>query len=139
MSDRSARIKPLCAIFCDDIRREDNGKELLIGIYSANLQLSVFPASIILSVWVPFERTGVGKVPIEFRLIGPDGMTLGFGTMELNFTERDSVASSLPLRGLPTILLRPGEITFQLRQHDESWETVRKLTIEEKHRASVNS
>ena len=131
MSQRSARIKPLCAIFCDDIRREDNGKELLIGVYSGSLQLPVFPAPVMLSVWVPFERSGIGKVPIEFRLLGPDDdRVIGYGTIVLDFTESDHTVGSFPLRGLTAMLPRPGEITFQLRQHDESWMTVGKLPIE---------
>jgi hypothetical protein len=132
MSKQSARINPLFAIFCDDVRREDNGKELLIGVYSGSLQLPILPAPVMLSVWVPFERSGIGKVPIEFRLLGPDDRIVGYGTIELNFTESDYTVGSLPLRGLAAMLVRPGEITFQLRQHDESWATVRKLSVEKR-------
>jgi hypothetical protein len=129
MSEQSARINPLFAIFCDDIRREDNGKELLIGVYSGSLQLPMLPTPVMLSVWVPFERSGIGKVPIEFRLLGSDEKTIGYGAIELSFTDSDYTIGSLPLRGLTAMLVRPGEITFQLRQHDESWKTVRKLSI----------
>lgn len=132
MSEQGARIEPLCAIFCDDIRREDNGKELLIGVYTGSIQLPVLPAPVMLSVWVPFERSGIGKVPIEFRLLGPDGRMIGYGTLELNFTETEYTVGSLPLRGLTAMIMGPGEITFQLRQHDESWTTVRKLPVEKR-------
>jgi len=50
MSEQLARINPLSAIFCDDIRREDNGKELLIGVYSGSLQVPILPAPVMLSV-----------------------------------------------------------------------------------------
>lgn len=132
MNEIQARINPLFAVFCDDIRREDNGKELLIGVYSGNLQVPVLPAPVMLSVWVPFERSGIGKVPIEFRILGPDDRIIGYGTIELNFTDADHTVGSLPLRGLTAMLIRPGEITFQLRQHDELWATVRKLPIEKR-------
>jgi hypothetical protein len=132
MSEQLARINPLSAIFCDDIRREDNGKELLLGVYSGSLQVPILPAPVMLSVWVPFERSGIGKVPIEFRLLGPDDRMVGYGTIELNFAESDYTVGSLPLRGLAAMLVRPGEITFQLRQHDESWTTLRKLPVEKR-------
>ena len=61
MSEQLARINPLSAIFCDDIRREDNGKELLIGVYSGSLQVPILPAPVMLSVWVPFERSESAK------------------------------------------------------------------------------
>ena len=130
MNEQLGRIKPLCAIFCDEIRREDNGKELLIGVYSGSLQVPILPTPIMLSIWVPFERSGVGKVPIEFRLLGPDDRMIGYGTIELNFIDADYSLGSLPLRGLTAVLVRPGEIIFQIRQHDESWITVRKLPVE---------
>ena len=38
------------AILCDDIRKEDNGKMMLIGIYSGDILVPTFPSKLPLSM-----------------------------------------------------------------------------------------
>jgi hypothetical protein len=49
------KLKLVCGIVCDDIRREDNGKEIIIGVYSGSIVVPQFPATLLLSLWVGLE------------------------------------------------------------------------------------
>lgn len=40
------------ALLCDDVRTENNGKSILIGIYNQHIILPVFPTSISVCLWV---------------------------------------------------------------------------------------
>lgn len=55
-------------IYCDDIRKEDNGKLLFIGVYSSIIHPYQFPANLRLAFWV----TGQTTAPIQtvhFKLV----------------------------------------------------------------------
>ena len=132
MSPNLPHIKPIHAIFCDDIRREVTGKEILIGVYSGDLLVSRFPAPVVMAIWVPFERVGnaEGKIPIEFRMLDAvdNNRSLGYGSIEIALSNVSNVgALSLPM--LAMILNAPGRLVFQLKQHDEPWQTVTSLEV----------
>jgi hypothetical protein len=71
MAETRIRIKPKFAIFCDDIRREFNGKDILIGVYSGGMILKQLPAPVAMAIWFCFERneSDFGQVPIELGII----------------------------------------------------------------------
>jgi hypothetical protein len=128
-------IKPLHVVFCDDIRREDNGKEILIGVYSGNVVIPQLPSPVVLATWMAFERAEVaaeGKIPIEFRMLDVSGnRPMGYGTMDLNLVPNESARTgALGFRGLSMMLTHPGSYAFQLKQYDEPWETIGTLTVE---------
>ena len=61
-------IEFLTAILCDDVRREGNGKELLIGVYTGQVLLPEMPQDFFPVFWVPFETldaTAVGGMTSE--------------------------------------------------------------------------
>jgi hypothetical protein len=39
-------------VFCDDIRKEESGKDILIGVYGSDLVVDKLPATIPLSLWI---------------------------------------------------------------------------------------
>ena len=134
MSSNLPHIRPIHAVFCDDIRREVTGKEILIGVYSGDLLVSRLPAPVVLAIWVPFERVGnaEGKIPIEFRMLdaGENNKSLGYGSIEIALSDV-SDAGALSLPALAIMLNRSGQLVFQLKQHDEPWQTVASLKVVE--------
>ncbi|MGH7046928.1 MAG: DUF6941 family protein [Stellaceae bacterium] len=122
-------IRPKFAIFCDDIRREISGKDILIGVYGGDIRVPSLPISVILAVWMAFEKEGVGKLSIEFRALGPDGEPLGYGSTTVDIIDDDTSDGTFRFPGLSTVLRKSGEITFQIKQHDEPWQTVRKIPV----------
>ncbi len=58
------------AIVCDDIRREDNGKFILIGVYPELIILNTIPAQITLGIWLQFKMQLFAKITLEFEIRG---------------------------------------------------------------------
>jgi len=64
----------ICSLICDDVRREDNGKGILIGIFSTlNSILFPFVAEFhVFNVWT----NGTGRFEEQTVVIDPDGRQL---------------------------------------------------------------
>jgi hypothetical protein len=130
-----SHINTLCVAFCDDIRREDNGKELLIGVYGGGLSLRQMPAPIVISEWIRFERTDEEEatIPLEFRVIDlTENKTLGYTTVQITLHKSGPGISrfgSIVLPGLTMIITNPMIITLQMKQYDEPWKKIGELEI----------
>jgi hypothetical protein len=73
-------------ILCDDIRREDTGKLILIGVYQTNIVASHFPVELSLFVHAEGEVIEAGAVTATFTVEDDSGGVL--------FRSRDHVRSS---------------------------------------------
>ena len=58
-------------VFCDDIRREDNGKALLVGVYMDDLVPIALPAQFPLSIWIQATGFDIGKHPFAIKIAFP--------------------------------------------------------------------
>ncbi len=65
-----ASINLVHSIVCDDIRREDNGKFFLIGVYPEVIMLSAIPAQIVLGLWLQCRVQVFTKTTLEFQIRG---------------------------------------------------------------------
>lgn len=74
--------KPLNVIFCDDVRREVTGKDILIGVYSADIVLPTVPVLFGVSLWIQFLTGGDGVVSAKLRITDPAGNTAGETAVE---------------------------------------------------------
>ena len=71
------RIEPilLFSVLCDDVRREHNGKFILIGLFEtigAKKFPAIHPALYVMNCWI----SGSGKFRQRTRIIGRDGKIL---------------------------------------------------------------
>lgn len=134
----SPRVKPIFALFCDDIRHESNGKQILIGVYTGDILPTQFPALFSVSIWIAFERVNdiPGELPIEFRVINTQGSSLGYGSARLYLTE-DPHDGAITLPGLPLQLTQPDTLTFQLKQADGPWESIRTTHVKSQPTSAI--
>jgi len=70
MTKNKIDIKILQTIVCDEVRREDNGKFFLIGVYSDAIFMNTIPANILLSFWIQCEIQLKEKKSLEFKIEG---------------------------------------------------------------------
>jgi hypothetical protein len=64
-------------ILCDDIRREDNGKDMLIGVYNGVIAVEKIPAflpSFALRFVMKLARAG--NIKLEAAIVQPDGVDI---------------------------------------------------------------
>ena len=64
------------AIFCDAIRQEASGKEILIGVYGSDIIPASLPATILLSIWIKVEGVSAPVNTFTIELTNSSGSSL---------------------------------------------------------------
>ena len=69
-TEKSPSLSILSAVVCDDVRAEDNGKELLIGVYSGTITVHAIPSlPLPLRCWINMKIEGPYATRLQFRAI----------------------------------------------------------------------
>jgi hypothetical protein len=113
------------AFICDEVRREDNGKLLIIGVYTNDIIVINFPVNLLLTVVVGFNVDEPIETDFELK-ISHDGRLLS--AMRGHFNLEKSSITGLQKMPLPNIS-GPGELQFAMRFGDGEWQTIRKIPI----------
>ena len=73
-------------VVCDDVRREDNGKHILIGVYAGALFLQSIPAALA-SLGFYFETIVEGShdATVQIQVKSPDGTVIMSAQGEIKF------------------------------------------------------
>jgi hypothetical protein len=66
MSDVRLQIESV--LVCDDVRTEDNGKAILVGLYTGFIGLGHFPAKMKLRYWLVGKVQGFGNFRLDLRI-----------------------------------------------------------------------
>lgn len=114
-------IKPRYAIVCDDVRVEDNGKLILIGVYSDEILFPKFPMAISLAFWIEFESIGVGERQCEYRVVlnpGEVEITKIAGTFG---SKKERGKGSFSFGGIGIQFQQPGSLSLQFRGDGKDW------------------
>lgn len=121
-------------VFCDDIRREDNGKALLIGAYTT-LVVQKLPTQLTLSAWIRLTGVDHGKHDITLKFEFPGGESFAVdGKAEVNDpTETDDIT----ILGFPASLKEAGDITCNMIIAGETYELGR-LTVQKAELGSAS-
>jgi hypothetical protein len=99
-------------IFCDDIRIENNGKLIFVGVYPEDLVPGVLPQRLALSVWARLFGVPVGQHGLHFA-VGVNGKI----QMEADFSlvvNEGNLAAHITLVGLPLELTDFGHIALEV-------------------------
>lgn len=115
------------AIVCDQVRREENGKLFLIGVYGGNIVVPTVPAILPVCLALRLRANKAGMFPISVRvtLKANDIMSVSgeFGANDLNWS----------LVGTPPLLLNigaEGDLVFQIRDMPTAdWVSVMTLPV----------
>ncbi|HSX20973.1 MAG TPA: hypothetical protein VLG38_07635 [Gammaproteobacteria bacterium] len=136
MAKRIPSITLLHSIVCDDIRREDNGKFILIGVYPELIILNAIPAQIILGIWLQFKMQLFEKTTLQFEIRGDaiqDPMPFSLEIGDENFFGK---LEAVPLIvKLPFTIKSAGSFTIYFRkQGDAEWQPAQ--TVQVQHNAT---
>lgn len=160
MKNNKARIKPIIAVLCDEIRLEANNKPFIIGIYTGVLSVDLppeakpglnkvsskkvdlntpvgIPKRLYLAMWVPFEvldPEATINIDVEFQITGPDPDS----KLNIKANLEDTGAAHDPYEmqafsfsGLPMKMTQSGELNIFFRHTgDEHWEKLRTMKVE---------
>jgi len=98
---QATRILPdlQCSLICEDVRREANGKIMLIGVLN-HIVVPQLPLQARLCVFTQWTA-GVGVFRENVRILAPDGTTvLGKGELKFKLEDAAHCAPNLSLFGL---------------------------------------
>lgn len=113
--------------FCDDIRIENTGKLLLVGVYPDNLVPGALPQLLTLSVWVRLKGVPPGDHNLHFTFGANDEKSIE-GDVALK-VEQGKETAQLYLVGLPVELKKHGNIFFALTGLPNGEEVHERLPI----------
>jgi hypothetical protein len=123
------RVRPITAIICDDIRRETNGKDILIGVYSGEMILNQIPALMPIGLYIVFSAVELGPVDAKIELRSSKMI----GTLEIHIEvkqihdERSPIAFAFA--GIPLQIESEGTISLLFQQDDGEWEMIRNINV----------
>jgi hypothetical protein len=122
------------AFFCDDVRREDNGKFIFIGVYTQQLSVPRFPQPLSLSFFIHGKNIGIGKQPFQIRVLFMPGELPVFGMSATTVVEKAPPEGEVPAfdfdsQGVGIQAQRKGYLSLQFSQQNEGWTELSRLTI----------
>jgi hypothetical protein len=110
----------LYTIMCDDVRQENNGKFILIGMYSGGMTVPMIPISPpVLTFYVAVEIDRPGDYPFRMKLIHLEtGKSIvdGSGQMQAQRPGRGQLI--IPFRNLEFQAM--GSYTFSIQMSDSN-------------------
>jgi len=127
MSGPRPKIK--FGILCEDIRREDNGKLIILGMYGRNIEISQFPATLAITVLLAMHADAPGSSRLEVVAYFND-IELRKASGSVNFDGKGGALLSLP--PLPFSIENEGELRFQARLDEGEWSEIWKGPIEKR-------
>lgn len=125
----STKVVPLHleqCLLCDDIRYENNGKAIIIGVY-ADLLVEALPTAVQVHLWMRFTEKGVGTHVIECSVLGERNQKLA-----QNMTNTVQITDSTVRDHLFRIMLyltESGIAKFRWRDNGEEWRDALSVKI----------
>lgn len=55
-------------VVCDDVRRENTGKDILVGAYPGSINMGKMPGQVVLSFWLELQFHKNGDITVEIDL-----------------------------------------------------------------------
>lgn len=124
MNKQSPEAKVVHALLCDDARKEANGKDLLIGVYSGSILVKELPTKFTFCIWLELATKGHGQVPLEIRVLDSRGKQITGGRLTLNVKDEGEGSGSVAVPGMPLNIKKEGSIRIQWRNPGSRWKTV---------------
>jgi hypothetical protein len=126
-------LQVINTIICDDVRREDNGKDILIGVFNDSMVVEVLPALLpTFGIRFLMKAASVGSYKIESAVSGPDGKEMVKLVGDLSFSS-SKYLSSFSFKVSPMVINAIGkhEITFGVHGQTKVVHTFEVITREQ--------
>lgn len=115
------------ALLCDDIRIENTGKFILIGIYASDITVGVLPSTFVGSLALLTQTDFEGEFELQFRAF-LNGSRLFEGAGKV--TVQSPSSGLLPIKPLMLELGEEGVLRFEVRQAPRGeWQEVCALPV----------
>lgn len=116
-------------LLCDDVRTEDTGKSIIIGVYNDSVQVNEFPVNLRPVYWLQVDHREVGDFNFLFR-----GVIRGSETAVISGRVDGSAirqgVGSIKIGPIPLALEEPADVEFQAQVPDDVWVTLGSMRFE---------
>lgn len=120
-------FKVTSALLCDDVRTENNGKLILIGVYLGAVGVKSFPLNFRPVVYLEFEPGFKNDTKVlEFNL-APAGAKAESTKMDIQIDDEDRVLVVRPAP--PIILTEPSELWISARLGGGRWVRAKQFAV----------
>ena len=116
-------------IICDIVRKEDNGKHILIGVYPKNVRVGVFPAMLQFQVWFQTPVEEIKDFPVEFRIIDSEKKPIAITTGIVTVGPEDIGLATIIIPNVLVHVPKQTDMIFQIREPKKRWSTLKTLPI----------
>lgn len=124
-TDIHRKIKINCAVICDDIRRENNGKDILIGAYSSMIVVHALPTlALPLKCWISLEFRGPNVIKTTFKATDHNKQKIFEQTTNMGTDEK--LGSGSFFFGPIFFSLREpkGHLDIDFKEEDDEWRRI---------------
>ena len=115
------------AVVCDDLRVENTGKHILIGVYVGVIGLLSLPTQLTLTWWIETAPPSADKIDGQMKIVHSDGAVLAQGNFSI-VVEPDK-ASIITLQKVPVQIQSFGEIALMFKIGSDDWVPIRKIKV----------
>lgn len=110
-------------VFCDDIRREINGKDILIGVYGSDMVIPSFPSFVGLALFIQIRISGSEITRRMIRVLDTSGNKAGETSLDIAALLSEDMRpeqwdTHIALPALMVTISQPGSIKVLLEQDD---------------------
>jgi hypothetical protein len=103
------------SLVCDDVRREDNGKLIIIGVYGENITVPQTPTNLILCLVLFVETQEEFRAQATFR-VKMGATILTQAPINLDYKKGKSTVA---ISAIPVGIEKPGDLLFELHIQGE--------------------
>jgi Family of unknown function (DUF6941) len=122
-------LKVQSALVCEDVRREDNGKLILLGVFGNDIRVAQMPANLVLALVVRLEIEKPFRGVIEFQCL-VDGTVKFVAKGQLHVPEVSAALFTVPNIAILNIERR-ALLEFQWRVEGGDWDALCSFPIVE--------
>ncbi|MDQ0558670.1 hypothetical protein QO004_000445 [Rhizobium mesoamericanum] len=126
------------ALFCDDVRRDENGPFILIGVHPGSILVEPAPAKKSLDNWIQISGLNAGKYSLRLRVVldeESDTRVLANQMTEINPKENSSVI--LAPTGLAVSTASGGMLRLLMTVDDGEEEEIARVAVRVKPKKAV--
>ena len=121
--------KVKAVLFCDAVRREDNGKFIAIGCYGSSVVVHEFPVQLVLTPLIQCDLSKVEELTgLSFKL-SISGSPASPKLEGQITTAKEEKNGLLPVGPFAIEVKRPGTLKLQLLSTDGVWATIGSIPI----------
>ncbi len=116
-------------IICDFVRKEDNGKHILIGVYPKDVRVADWPAILRFEIWFQTPVAEIKDFPVEFRIIDSEKKPLVTATGIISVGPEDIGLATITIPNVLVHVPKQTDMIFQIREPKKRWRTLKTLPI----------